>query len=175
MDIWIITFGTLLLIAFSWIVSVKHGRYHGIARFFSFESIFVLVMVNGGTWFKNPFSPLQVVSWILLALSLYFAVAGFILLKKIGKPHEGNFENTSVIVKEGLYKFIRHPLYLSLILLGTGAMMKNPAIIQLILGGINLLAIWLTARIEEKEMMDKFGNDYKEYMKDTKMFIPYIL
>jgi len=66
-------------------------------------------------------------------------------------------------------------LYCSLLLLGTGVMLKDPGIFQIILGIINALAIFLTARIEEKEMVIKFGQNYKEYMHETKMFIPFIL
>jgi protein-S-isoprenylcysteine O-methyltransferase Ste14 len=167
--------GTGLIFLFSWFLSIKHGRYHGIARFFSFESIYIMVLLNYKIWFRDPYSPFQIVSWILLILSLYFAVAGFIFLRNLGKPQGGNFENTSVIVKTGLYKFIRHPLYLSLLIGGTGVMMKNPDIELLVLGTINLIAIWFTARIEEKEMIAKFGNAYSDYMKETKMFIPFIL
>jgi protein-S-isoprenylcysteine O-methyltransferase Ste14 len=166
--------GTIMIVLFSWFLSIKHGRYHGIARFFSFESIYIMVLLNSGVWFWEPFSPFQLISWILLALSLWFAISGFILLKRIGKPQGGNFENTSVIVKTGLYKFIRHPLYLSLLVGGTGVMMKKPEAIQLILGGLNLTAIWFTARIEENEMIARFGEEYRLYMKETKMFIPYV-
>ena len=167
--------GTILIIIFSWFLSIKHKRYHGIARFFSFESIFILVLINSGVWFRNPFSINQVISWILLILSIYIAIAGFMLLSNLGKPQGRNFENTSVIVKVGLYKYIRHPLYLSLFLVGTGAMLKNTEILQLLLGTVNLIAICLTARMEENEMIAKFGNDYRVYMRETKMFIPYIL
>jgi protein-S-isoprenylcysteine O-methyltransferase Ste14 len=111
----------------------------------------------------------------MLFSSIYFAFAGYLLLKEIGKPKGGNFENTTVIVKTGLYRYIRHPLYMSLLILGTGVMMKDPRALQLCLGALNLLAIWLTARIEENEMIARFGDEYRLYMKETKMFIPFIL
>lgn len=167
--------GTVFILFFSWFLSVKHGRYHGIARFFSFESIFIMVLLNSPVWFREPFSTFQIISWLLLAFSLWLAVAGFILLKKIGKPQGGNFENTSVIVKTGLFKYIRHPLYLSLLIGGTGVMMKNPEMKLLLPGTVNLVAIWFTARIEEKEMIARFGDEYRLYMKETKMFIPFII
>jgi protein-S-isoprenylcysteine O-methyltransferase Ste14 len=170
----IVVTGTIIIVLFSWFLSIKHGRYHGVARFFSFESIFLIVLLNSDIWFKDPFSILQLISWALLIFSLYFAITGFILLRNMGKPQGGNFENTSVIVKTGLYKYIRHPLYLSLLVGGTGAMMKNPATIQLLLGLLNLVSIWITARIEEDEMIAKFGEEYRMYMKETKMFIPFI-
>jgi protein-S-isoprenylcysteine O-methyltransferase Ste14 len=174
MSLFILIPGTLLIMVFSWLLSIRHKRYHGIARFFSFESIFLIVLLNVKIWFREPFSILQIISWIFLISSIYFAVAGFILLKRVGKP-DSNFENTSVLVKEGLYKYIRHPLYLSLVMVGTGAMLKDPGFQQLVLGGINLFALWLTARIEEREMMSRFGGEYAQYMKETKMFIPFII
>jgi protein-S-isoprenylcysteine O-methyltransferase Ste14 len=167
--------GTIFIILFSWFLSIKHGRYHGIARFFAFESVFIMVMLNLRVWFAYPFSAIQLVSWLLLCSSLYFVIYGYVLLKSIGKPQGGNFENTTVIVKTGLYKYIRHPLYLSILLAGTGVMLKDTGTIQLILGAVNLIAVWFTARIEENEMIARFGDDYRVYMKETKMFIPFVL
>jgi protein-S-isoprenylcysteine O-methyltransferase Ste14 len=166
--------GSVLIVLISWLLSVKYKRYHGVARFFSFESIFLLVLLNIRNWFRNPFSPLQIISWILLFLSAYLALAGFLILKARGRP-ESNFENTSLLVRSGLYSYIRHPLYLSLLLLGTGAMLKDPGAIQLTLGTINLIAVYITARIEEKEMIERFGEDYRKYMKESKMFVPFLI
>jgi protein-S-isoprenylcysteine O-methyltransferase Ste14 len=166
--------GTIIIIVFSWFLSIKHKRYHGIARFFSFESIFLLVMLNYSAWFIDPFSLLQIISWVTLILSGYVGILGFYILKKHGKA-DTNFENTSVVVKESIYEYIRHPLYFSLFLVGTGVMIKDPQPAQLVLGFVNLVAVYLTALIEEKEMISKFGNQYSEYMKETKMFIPYII
>ncbi len=166
--------GTIIILVFSWFYSVKHGRFHGIPRFFSFESIFILLVINLKPWFHDPFSMLQIISWICLILSAYFGITGFFLLRKIGKP-DTNFENTTVLVKTGLYALIRHPLYSSLVFLGTGIMLKDPGILQVVLGLVNLIALFITARVEEKEMTGRFGDEYSEYMKETKMFIPFIL
>ena len=166
--------GTIFIVLFSWFLSIKYKRYHGIARFFAFESVFILVLLNYKVWFKTPFSILQIISWILLIFSAYIAVAGYLILKRKGKP-DSNFENTSVLVKTGLYGYIRHPLYLSIFLLGTGVMLKQPGILQISFGLVNLIAIYLTARIEEKEMIARFGDEYRDYMKDTRMFIPFLL
>lgn len=166
--------GTIFIILFSWFLSIKYKRYHGIARFFAFESIFLLVMLNYKVWFTNPLSFRQISSWILLTISAYSVITGYLLLKRKGKP-SGNFENTSILVKSGIYGYIRHPLYLSVFLLGTGITLKDPGPAQLALGIINLAAVWVTALIEENEMIAKFGIEYREYMKETKMFIPLIL
>ncbi len=166
--------GTIFIILFSWFLSIKYKRYHGIARFFAFESVFILVLLNYKVWFTAPFSLAQIISWILLILSAYIVADGYLTLKRKGKP-DSNFENTSVLVKSGLYGYIRHPLYLSIFLFGTGVMLKQPGMLQLILGAVNLIAVYFTARIEEKEMIARFGEEYKEYMKETRMFIPFLL
>jgi protein-S-isoprenylcysteine O-methyltransferase Ste14 len=174
MNYYVLVTGTIFIVLFSWFLSIKYKRYHGIARFFAFESVFILVLLNFRVWFSNPFSILQIISWVLLILSLYVVVTGYLLLKKKGKP-DSNFENTSILVKSGIYGYIRHPLYLSIFLLGTGVALKDPRLSQIALGTINLIAIWVTARIEEKEMIAKFGDEYRVYIKDTKMFIPFII
>jgi protein-S-isoprenylcysteine O-methyltransferase Ste14 len=166
--------GTIIIVVFSWFFSIKEKRYHGVARFFAFESIFILAMLNIRVWFRNPFSWHQVISWILLIASIYPGIAGYLLLKRKGKS-EKSFENTTKLVRSGIYHSIRHPLYCSLLLLGTGIMFKDPGNLQIICGVINAAAIFLTARIEEKEMIARFGGLYVEYMKETKMFIPFII
>lgn len=170
----ILLIGTIFIILFSWFLSIKYKRYHGIARFFAFESVFILVLLNYKVWFTTPFSVPQIISWVLLILSAYIVADGYLTLKRKGKP-DSNFENTSVLVKSGLYGYIRHPLYLSIFLLGTGVMLKQIGMLQLSLGAVNLVAIYITARIEEREMIAKFGEEYKDYMKETRMFIPFLL
>jgi protein-S-isoprenylcysteine O-methyltransferase Ste14 len=174
MNYYLLAVGSLFIMLFSWFLSIKYKRYHGIARFFAFESVFILILLNLKVWFVDPFSLTQIISWMLLIFSAYIAIAGYLTLIRHGKP-DSNFENTSVLVRSGLYRYIRHPLYLSIFLLGTGVMLKHFDSPQIILGVINLIAIYLTARIEENEMIARFGDEYRDYMKESKMFIPFVL
>jgi protein-S-isoprenylcysteine O-methyltransferase Ste14 len=170
----IIILGSLFIIWLSWWASIKEKRYHGLYRFFSIESILLLIVNNMSTWFSNPFSFAQCLSWMLLLISFILAFTGFLHLIRRGKP-EGSFENTTLLITSGTYRYIRHPLYCSLLLLGTGIWLKNPLnYLSLSLGIINALAIYFTARAEEREMLRRFGDEYKAYMNSSKMFIPYI-
>jgi len=166
--------GTVIIAIFSWYFSIKHRRFHGIPRFFAFESIFILTVLNVKVWFLYPFSVQQIISWIFLILSAYLGIAGIIILKMKGRSGS-DFEATTVLIKSNIYKYIRHPLYLSLLLLGTGIMLKDAGILQLVFDAINLAALYVTARIEEKEMTARFGIAYSDYIKETKMFIPFVL
>jgi protein-S-isoprenylcysteine O-methyltransferase Ste14 len=174
MNYYILIIGTIIIVVFSWFFSINEKRYHGITRFFAFESIFILVLLNLKFWFRDPFSWHQVLAWIFLFACIYPGITGFLLLSRHGKS-EKSFENTTELVKTGVYRYIRHPLYCSLLLLGTGVMFKEPLLLQVILGMINAIAIFLTAKIEEKEMKTRFGDQYNIYMKETKMFIPFVI
>jgi len=174
MNLMTLAAGTLIILAFSWFYSIKHYRYHGIPRFFSFESVFILTALNLKAWFETPFSPLHLLSWILLVASAWAGIAGFLTLKIKGRPG-ANIEETTLLVKSGIYRFIRHPLYLSLLLLGTGIMLKDPGPVQIIAGIVNAIALFLTALIEEREMVEKFGEEYSKYMRHSKMFIPFVI
>ena len=168
------------IIIISW-KSLKNRKSHGFYRFFSWEAILVLLVFKIEYWFKNPFSVNQIISWILLLISLWLVFAGIFTLKRHGKQkisrEEENlyaFEKTSELVKSGIYKYIRHPMYSSLIFLSWGIYLKNPDWILLPVAVISSLFLVLTAIADEKECIEYFGDDYKEYMKNTKQFIPFI-
>jgi protein-S-isoprenylcysteine O-methyltransferase Ste14 len=166
--------GTVFILWYSWYESLRHGRKHGYPRFFAFESILCLVFINAHDWFHDPFSLLQLASWLLLLVSIFFAVYGFYHLYTRGEP-VGDFENTAKIVSTGLYRSIRHPLYASLLFLGTGAFLKSVTSATCILAIINAIALFITAKMEEGEMVERFGDEYRSYMSRTKMFVPFVI
>lgn len=173
MNIIIFVLGTIGLLYISWNFSLRKKRYHGIPRFFAFESILLLVILNYIDWFKDPFSLTQIVSWILLISSAAIAFSGFCVLIKRGKP-QGQIEDTTKLVETGIYKYIRHPIYASVIPGVFGVLLKDMGYTQIILTVAALVFIVFTAKVEEIEMIKKFGSEYEAYIKKTKMFIPFI-
>jgi protein-S-isoprenylcysteine O-methyltransferase Ste14 len=165
--------GTLLIIWFSWWASIKEKRYHGYYRFFSFESILLLLILNYHVWTIDPLSIRQIISQIALFLSLYPVIQALALFRRHGRP-EGRFENTTQLIVSGLYRFIRHPMYASLALFGFSVYLKQIGNWQTLLFIVNTIAVYLTAKQEEAEMKAKFGPAYLEYMKKSKMFIPFV-
>jgi len=153
--------------------SLRNPRSHGFYRFFAFESILILILLNLEYWFSDPFSAHQIVSWLLLLCSIVLAAHGFYLLHVIGRPKSG-IENTTTLVKVGAYKYIRHPLYGSLLFLAWGVFFKAPSISGGILALVATAFLIATAKIEEAENIRRFGVEYAAYMKSTKMFIPFL-
>ena len=161
--------------------SLRTWRSHGFFRFFAFEAILALILLNAGVWFRHPFSVRQIASWSLLLASLLLAIHAFIVLSRTGKPDRGihdskrlGMEKTTRLVTTGAYRHIRHPLYSSLLLFACGAFLKQPSLLAALLAGITTIALYATARVEERENVDNFGAEYAEYMQHTRIFIPLI-
>ena len=165
--------GTVALLALSWIVSVRHGRYHGVFRFFAFEGILGLVLLNPRAWLHDPLAPLQILSWAFVAASFWLFAASGLRFVREGSP-EGQIENTTRLATGGLYRLIRHPRYASYMAFGLGAFLKDVTPLTAGVIAAVALATLLTAKQEEKEMIARFGEDYAAYMKTTKMFIPFV-
>jgi protein-S-isoprenylcysteine O-methyltransferase Ste14 len=163
---------SILLAAIFW-RSLINWRKHGFTRFFAFEALLGLVFLNAQDWFLDPLTPRQILSWVFLTSSLLLAVHGFRLLQTTGQP-EGPIERTTQLVTAGAYKYIRHPLYGSLILLGVGIYLKGISMESSLLFLLFVGFIFATAKLEESENLSKFGSEYHRYMQGTKMFIPFI-
>jgi len=179
----LIIFGVLSvpIVFVSWRTLLSPGS-HGFYRFFSWECIIWLLAFNYKVWFKDPFSLHQILSWILLFISAYLVISGVILMKKSGKPNNNRnekslyqFEKTSVLIETGIFKYVRHPLYSSLIFLTWGIFSKSPDFHLLLVSFISTAFLYLTARSDEKECVEYFGIEYLEYIKRTKMFIPLLI
>jgi protein-S-isoprenylcysteine O-methyltransferase Ste14 len=161
--------------------SLSRLTNHGFYRFLAWECILWLAVSNITYWFDDPFSIRQIVSWIFLFYCIYPATAGAILMKKRGKPDPARdsslhtFEKTTEIVDMGIFKYVRHPLYSSLLFLTWGIFLKHTTLFMLVFALLSTAFLFATALIEEKENVAFFGEKYKEYMKRTKMFVPYIL
>ena len=161
--------------------ALRDRKRHGFFRFFAFEAILGVILLNLDRWFINPFSFPQIISWISLIFSLFFVIQGVILLRQIGEPDPEiddpsrlGFEKTTRLVRAGAYRCVRHPLYASLLLLNIGACLKHLSLACGLLAGVGIISLYLTARVEEKENIHTFGDEYVEYMKTTKMFIPWL-
>lgn len=167
------------IVILSW-KSLSRIKSHGFYRFFSFESILWLILSNYRYWFEDPLAVNQLFSWSFLFVALYLVLAGGWMLKMKGMPQKGRdealfaFEETTQLVDTGIFKYIRHPLYSSLIFLTWGICLKNPTFETVIIASISTVFNYLMAVYDEKECLAYFGEKYRLYMKRTKRFIPFL-
>ncbi len=158
-----------------------YPRSHGFHRFISWECILFLLVTNFTYWFDDPLSIRQIFSWVFLGYSLYLVIAGVLFMKKLGKPREERydktlfpFEKTTRLVESGIYKFIRHPMFASLLFLTWGTLLKNPQPYLIGVALISSVFLFSGMLVEEKENIDYFGEEYKLYKKRTRMILPFI-
>jgi protein-S-isoprenylcysteine O-methyltransferase Ste14 len=161
--------------------SLLKPRSHGFYRFFAWELMLLLFLMNRPYWFKNPFSLLQMVSWTILAISAALALYGLYLLLRHGKNDPTRkdaplmrFEKTAHLVTTGIYRYIRHPLYASLLYLTWGILCKQVTGLTLLLAAAASVLLYLTVAREEDENIAYFGHSYIDYMQHSKRFVPYL-
>jgi protein-S-isoprenylcysteine O-methyltransferase Ste14 len=162
--------------------SLQAPRSHGFYRFFAWEAILALILLNVEYWFHDPFSLHQVISWIFLIASAFLVVHAVHLLRMIGKPTEQRsdhettiaFEKTTQLVSVGAYKYIRHPMYSSLLFLAWGVFFKDLSWLSAILALAATAFLVATAKAEEAEDIRFFGTAYQTYIQQTKRFIPFL-
>jgi protein-S-isoprenylcysteine O-methyltransferase Ste14 len=161
--------------------SLRAPASHGLFRFLAWEGLLILLLLNMRAWFEQPFSAHQLLSWALLLASLVVVILGVAALRRRGKPGERQndvpligIEKTTILVTDGIFGYIRHPLYASLLLLACGIFFKRPSLTGALLALVTTVFLLLTARREEAENIRFFGDAYCEYMKHTKMFVPIV-
>jgi protein-S-isoprenylcysteine O-methyltransferase Ste14 len=162
--------------------ALRHPRSHGFYRFFAWECIAGLAALQLEGWFRDPFSWHQMLSWILLMvcfIPLGLGLHGLAARGKANRRRAGDasllaFEKTTALVTMGIYRWIRHPLYSSLLLLAWGIFFKAPGWEAGLLAAAASLFLTATARADEAECLEYFGAAYAEYMRRTRRFIPYL-
>lgn len=175
----VIVSGILILVSRA---SLRSAGSHGFYRFFAWETILALFLLNVDVWFRDSFAWHQLISWTVLMASFIPLGFGVHELRKRGRPaaqRAGDpallgFEKTTELVTSGVYRFIRHPLYSSLLLLAWGIFFKLPSWFGGGLAGLATLFLFLTARADENECVKFFGPAYRDYMQKTRMFIPFL-
>ena len=85
----------------------------------------------------------------------------------------GGADNPNIIVAIGIYKFVRNPMYISLvlILLGESLMFRSWTLLGY------TLVLWLFIHLlvilyEEHSLLKKFGASYEQYSKEVPRWIP---
>jgi protein-S-isoprenylcysteine O-methyltransferase Ste14 len=81
----------------------------------------------------------------------------------------------SEIVKRGIYRWVRHPSYTGGMLfnLGLAIALTNWRSLLLVVAGMLVMYVY-RVRVEEMALLKVHKDDYREYMRDTKRFVPFI-
>jgi protein-S-isoprenylcysteine O-methyltransferase Ste14 len=128
------------------------------------------------TWLD--FADFSLPVWIRWIAVVLFAVAAVLLWethRAMGRnwtPTLGFREDHS-LVTEGIFRYIRHPMYAAHLLWA----LAQPLILANWIAGFSFLIpqiaqYWLRVGLEEQMMLDHFGKEYRDYMKKTGRLLP---
>ncbi len=113
----------------------------------------------------------------LKGTGLVIAIFGFLLfvvallqLNKNLSPFPTPKKN-SQLIQNGIYKYIRHPIYTGILLSCAGYSLYVDSSFKILITFLLLLLFSIKSKYEEKKLIQKFIN-YKTYMKTTGRFIP---
>ncbi|MFC1834315.1 methyltransferase family protein [Thermodesulfobacteriota bacterium] len=138
---------------------------------FLYGSVFQIRTLNQNphtAWLTHFVFPVLTLGWtgpvlILLGFVLFLIGAGQIYWAKIRR---------SGLVTGGLYRFVRHPQYVSLTLFGLGILLTWGRAITFIAFFVMMFLYYYLTKSEEKTCIRLFGEEYKRYIERTSYIIP---
>lgn len=145
-------------------------------------TIYILTGILGSKYpALNPFSHASGHLWltflgggatmmaIIHLISNMLVFLGFVIMWKGWRLIHGA---KGGLVTSGPYAYVRHPQYSGLFLVMIGMLIQWPTIITVIMFPILIFVYYRLSKREENEMISMFGDEYKQYMEKTSMFIP---
>ena len=108
---------------------------------------------------------------VLHLLSIAAVFGGFILLSAAWKVLY-NAQRRHTLATTGVYEYVRHPQYVGFIVIMLGFLLQWPTILTLLMFPVLAVMYVRLARIEEREALREFGDQYRAYMQHVPGFIP---
>lgn len=135
----------------------------------------VFIQLLGWKIFPVFFEGIQIVGFFFVVLGITVSMSARMRLGS-NWTHAADYQikKQHVLVTEGVYRFIRHPIYTGLLLSLTGAELvaQSYLFLPVFIG----MFMWSYTRgtREEKLLEEHFGNEYRFYKKRSKMLIPFV-
>jgi len=124
------------------------------------------LMVNGRILPENIF--LLIAEILLCCIGLWSALLMNKYFSILPEPAK-----SAVLIQTGPYKYIRHPIYTVVILLGVIWIAEKISVVNIVVLIILITILIVKLNYEEKLLLEKFAA-YKDYKLKTKKLIPFI-
>ena len=86
----------------------------------------------------------------------------------------GETRETPQVIRKGVFNIVRHPMYLSEILLYLGLILFSISLAAVVVWILVIGFLHVIARYEERQLLAHFGEDYRDYMREVSMWLPWI-
>jgi len=84
----------------------------------------------------------------------------------------GEVRETPCVIRKCAFGFIRHPIYMSEILLYMGLLFFSTSLAAVGVWIVIIAFLHYISRHEEKLLLERFGDEYRQYIEDVPMYIP---
>jgi protein-S-isoprenylcysteine O-methyltransferase Ste14 len=141
-----------------------NARQKPIERYAGIVATFVWLLALG----YSIFLPIQLAT-VWFYTGLFFYVIGLILITIA----TFNFISAAAdqLITTGVYRYSRHPVYLSTFLICLGAGIASVSLLFIFLSVIMAFCFNIEALIEERYCISKYGNSYREYQNNVPRWI----
>ena len=122
----------------------------------------------------SPASPAQnIIGLALILLGYTILFIGHFTLRR--------FHSSTLVIREdhklvthGIYRLVRHPMYLGVLLVAIGMPVFVSSLAGFLIMLILIPILLIRIRIEERLLIDEFGEEYQAYQRSTRKLIPFI-
>lgn len=137
----------------------------------------VFILVLSAIFGAQYIDPTTMVRYLSIPLIITGMTVRLIAVIQLGKSFSGNLgvEGKEKLYTDGIYKKIRHPSYLGLLISFSGIAVAfyHPVSSSMVIL-FALIAFLYRISVEEKILKKEFGQKYIDYIEKTKKLIPYI-
>ena len=145
----------------------KKEYYPQLLVFLQFALIGLIALLSKG--FFSSF-----VSMVIFAFGAGLGIWA-LLHNKLGNFNiQPKMKEGAVLVTSGIYAYIRHPMYLSVIVMSLALVLSSVTLLQSFLFFALVWVLFLKAKREESLWIEE-SDTYEKYRAETKLFIPFIL
>ena len=124
-------------------------------------------------------------NWILIGASLLFDgilvwlgllygrhMSHLSLAVRMGIPELSGSDRRQTLVREGIYRVVRHPVYLTAAVAGIAFALVVNYLGVYILFVSAFPALYVITVLEEHELIERFGEEYRRYQREVPRLIP---
>ncbi|MHA1757731.1 MAG: methyltransferase family protein [Promethearchaeota archaeon] len=140
-----------------------------------------LISISGSIVLDKLLSFLSL-GWYSILIGIFIIFLGMRLLKVSGRAlkelgistEEKRFGETDTLVTTGIYTCLRHPHHtgIALFVISIGFLLRSISFLVIFVPIFLTMTIYFVKKVEEKEAIEKFGDSYREYMKEVHALIP---
>jgi protein-S-isoprenylcysteine O-methyltransferase Ste14 len=181
----VVTFSLLIVWRVYWDVNTKKAeikkpktdRSKRIIEVILYNDAAIYILINLFALAIFPFHNLflQIIGFIFVLFGFIEAVvARKTLNDNWTQSYEYQIKKSHELISNGIYSYVRHPIYGGLIFMVTGVLLVSGSYTFIVGLVAMLIAAEIFAQREEKLLTKHFGKKYSEYMKTSKKFIPFV-